>query len=120
MSEEEYIMDQITEEDLASREAGILEASQTLERIARKAARRNNASLTESELDLGEAKVYRGMHQLSRAKKNIKQAEAILENLEEDVLHLRRSIAMLHRLLVHKRISLDEAEHILFLSLLHM
>ncbi|MDG1539081.1 MAG: hypothetical protein P8Q40_04035 [Candidatus Poseidonia sp.] len=101
-------------EDIASREAGILEASQTLERIARKAARRNNASLTESELDLGEAKVYLGMHNLSRAKKNIKHAESILESLEEDVLHLRRSIAMLHRLLVHKRISLDEAEHILF------
>ena len=37
-----------------------------------------------------------------------------IRDREEDVLHLRRSIAMLHRLLVHKHISLEEAERILY------
>ena len=101
-------------QDRARREQGILEASQTLERIARQAARRENPSLAETEMDLGEAKVYLNIHQLSKAKKTIKRAERTLEELEEDVLHLRRSIAMLHRLLVHKHISLEEAERILY------
>ena len=101
-------------QDRAGREQGILEASQTLERIARQAARRENPSLAETEMDLGEAKVYLNIHQLSKAKKTIKRAERTLEELEEDVLHLRRSIAMLHRLLVHKHISLEEAERILY------
>ncbi|RJU90994.1 MAG: hypothetical protein DWC07_02100 [Candidatus Poseidoniales archaeon] len=100
--------------EMASREQGIREASATLERLARKAARRENPTLNESELDIGEAKVFLGMHQLKRAKGNLKQAEKTLDDLEEDVLHLRRSIAMLHRLLVHKHISLEEAERILY------
>ena len=41
-------------EDRAAREQGIREASQTLERIARQAAKRENFSLAESEMDLGE------------------------------------------------------------------
>ena len=98
----------------AAREAGIVEASATLERLARQAARRENPSLTESEMDLSEAKVYLNMHNLGKAKKTIKRAEKTLDELEEDVLHLRRSIAMLHRLLVHKHITLEEAERILY------
>ena len=65
-------------------------------------------------MDLGEVKVHLSLHQLSRAKKSLRRAERTLEELEEDVLHLRRSIAMLHRLLVHKHISLEEAERILY------
>jgi len=115
MTEEKFeIPDDVMAQELAEREQGILEASQTLERIARKAARQENPSLSETEMDLGEAKVYLGMHQLGRAKKNIKIAEKTLDELEEDVLHLRRSIAMLHRLLTHKHISLEEAERILY------
>ena len=107
-------MDDLMAEDLAMREQGIREASQTLERIARKAARRENPSLAESEMDLGEVKVHLSLHQLGRAKRTLRRAERTLEELEEDVLHLRRSIAMLHRLLVHKHISLEEAERILY------
>ena len=102
------------EADRAQREQGILEASQTLERIARQAARRENPSLAETDMDLSETKVYLNVHQLSKAKKSLKRAEVTLEELEEDVLTLRRSIAMLHRLLVHKHITLEEAERILY------
>ena len=70
-------------QDRARREQGILEASQTLERIARQAARRENPSLAETEMDLGEAKVYLNIHQLSKAKKTIKRAERTLEELED-------------------------------------
>ena len=117
MSEDTVVMDvpeDMLNQDRASREQGILEASQTLERIARQAARRENPSLSETEMDLSEAKVYLGIHQLGKARKTIKRAERTLEELEEGVLHLRRSIAMLHRLLVHKHITLEEAERILF------
>ncbi len=117
MADETFAMDtpsDMLEQDRAAREQGILEASQTLERIARQAARRENPSLTETEMDLAEAKVYLGIHQLSKAKKTIKRAERTLDELEEDVLTLRRSIAMLHRLLVHKHITLEEAERILY------
>ena len=112
MSDEVELID-TRREDLADREAGIRASTQRIEQIVRNAARRENATLTEAELDIGEAKVFLSMHQLSKAKKNVKRAEVILEDMEEDVLHLRRSIAMLHRLLVYKSISLDEAEHIL-------
>ena len=105
----EDAMDDLMAEDLAMREQGIREASQTLERIARKAARRENPSLAESEMDLGEVKVHLSLHQLGRAKRTLRRAERTLEELEEDVLHLRRSIAMLH-----KHISLEEAERILY------
>ena len=102
-------MDDLMAEERALREKGIREASQTLERIARQAARRENPSLAESEMDLGEVKVHLSLHQLGRAKRTLRRAERTLEGLAEDVLHLRRSIAMLHRLLVHKHISLEEA-----------
>jgi len=110
----EDLPDDVMAAELAARNDDIREASQTLERLAQKAARKENPTLTESELDIGEAKVYLGMQHLSKARKNIKRAEATLEELEEDVLHLRRSIAMLHRLLVHKHIGLEEAERVLF------
>ena len=67
--------------EMASREQGIREASATLERLARKAARRENPTLNESELDIGEAKVFLGMHQPKRAKGNLKQAEKTLGKL---------------------------------------
>ena len=68
MTDDDFeIPDDVMAQELAEREQGILEASQTLERIARKAARQENPSLSETEMDLGEAKVYLGMHQLGRA-----------------------------------------------------
>jgi hypothetical protein len=44
---------------------------------------------------------------------SVKKAEQALVTLEEDVLYLRRSIAMLHRLLKEKKIDTFEAENIL-------
>ena len=108
------VPDDVMREERALREQGIREASQTLERIARQAAKRENPSLAETDMDLGEVKVHLSLHQLGKARKTLKRAERTLEELEEDVLHLRRSIAMLHRLLVHKHISLEEAERILY------
>ena len=113
MPDDDALADMMAQER-AEREQGIREASQTLERIARQAAKRENPSLAETEMDLGEVKVHLSLHQLSKAKKSLRRAEKTLEELEEDVLHLRRSIAMLHRLLVHKNISLEEAERILY------
>ena len=101
-------------QDRAARQRGIVEASHTLERLARQAARRENPSLEETEMDLADAKAFLGIHQLTKAKKSIKHAEKTLNDLEEDVLTLRRSIAMLHRLLVHKHITLEEAERVLY------
>ena len=108
------VPDDVMAEERAQREQGILEASQTLERIARQAARRENPSLAETDMDLSEVKVHLSLHQLGQAKRSLRRAERTLAELEEDVLHLRRSIAMLHRLLVHKHISLEEAERILY------
>jgi hypothetical protein len=53
------------------------------------------------------------MHKLKHAKLSVKKAEKALVTLEEDVLYLRRSIAMLHRLLKEKKIERIEAENIL-------
>ena len=114
MSEATDVPNDVMAQERAMREQGIREASQTLERIARQAAQRENPSLAETEMDLGEVKVHLSLHQLGKAKKTLRRAEKTLEELEEDVLHLRRSIAMLHRLLVHKNISLEEAERILY------
>ena len=114
MSEPTDVPDDVMAQERAMREQGIREASQTLERIARQAAKRENPSLAETEMDIGEVKVHLSLHQLGKAKKTLRRAEKTLEELEEDVLHLRRSIAMLHRLLVHKHISLEEAERILY------
>ena len=108
MSEAIDVPDDVMAQERAMREQGIREASQTLERIARQAAQRENPSLAETEMDIGEVKVHLSLHQLGKAKKTLRRAEKTLEELEEDVLHLRRSIAMLHRLLVHKHISLEE------------
>jgi len=70
-------------------------------------------NISETESDILDARTYLGLQQLTRAKKRIRRAEHRLGTLEEDVLQLRRNIAMVHRILAHKNISLDEAELIL-------
>ena len=108
------VPENVRREDRAQREQGILEASQTLGAY-RSASRQTRTLTAETDMDLGEVKVHLSLHQLGRARKTLKRCfERTLEELEEDVLHLRRSIAMLHRLLVHKHISLEEAERILY------
>ena len=66
------VPDDVMREERALREQGIREASQTLERIARQAAKRENPSLAETDMDLGEAKVHLSLHQLGKAKKTLK------------------------------------------------
>lgn len=70
-------------------------------------------NISETESDILDARTYLGLQQLTRAKKKIRRVENKLGTLEEDVLQLRRNIAMVHRILAHKNISLDEAELIL-------
>jgi hypothetical protein len=70
-------------------------------------------NISETESDILDARTYLGLQQLRRAKKRIRKAEHRLGTLEEDVLQLRKNIAMVHRILAHKNISLDEAELIL-------
>ena len=70
-------------------------------------------SLAATEIDIIEAKKYLSLHKLKKARNSVKKAEKALETLEEDVLYLRRSIAMLHRLMKEKKIDSIEAENIL-------
>jgi hypothetical protein len=70
-------------------------------------------NISETESDILDARTYLGLQQLGRAKKRIRRVENRLGTLEEDVLQLRKNIAMVHRILAHKNISLDEAELIL-------
>ena len=74
MPEDDALANMMAQER-AEREQGIREASQTLERIARQAAKRENPSLAETEMDLGEVKVHLSLHQLSKAKKSLRRAE---------------------------------------------
>ena len=71
-------------------------------------------SLARTELDVAEARSHLNSHRLRRALKTVLRAEKALEDLKESVLHLRRSMALLHRLLKEKsHVSHSEVEHIL-------
>ena len=91
----------------------ILSASRELETMVQSVVRPDTNSLATTEVDIMEAKKYLSLHKLKRAKKSVKKAEQALVTLEEDVLYLRRSIAMLHRLMKEKKIDTIEAENIL-------
>ena len=94
-------------------ESRILSASNELDNLVQGVVQQDNNSLAATEIDIMEAKKYLTMHKLKRAKLSVKKAEKALVTLEEDVLYLRRSIAMLHRLLKEKKIDRIEAENIL-------
>ena len=71
-------------------------------------------SLARTELDVAEARAHLNHHRLRKALKTVLRAEKALEELKESVLHLRRSMALLHRLLKEKsHVSHSEVEHIL-------
>jgi hypothetical protein len=91
----------------------ILTASNQLESIVQSVVQDDTNSLAATEIDIMEAKKFLSMHKLSRAKKSVHKAEQALVTLEEDVLYLRRSIAMLHRLLKEKKVEQNEVENIL-------
>ena len=68
-------------------------------------AQNDTNSLAGTELEIGAARRFLHSHKLRRAMTSVKNAESSLVELEEDVLYLRRNIAMLHRLLNEKKIS---------------
>ena len=70
-------------------------------------------SLAGTELEIGAARRFLHSHKLRRAMTSVKNAESSLVELEEDVLYLRRNIAMLHRLLNEKKVSEKDIETIL-------
>ena len=91
----------------------IRSASTQPENIVQSMVGEDTNSLAATEIDIMEAKKYLSMHKLGRAKNSVLKAEQALVNLEEDVLYLRRSIAMLHRLLNEKKVERGEVENIL-------
>ena len=102
-----------TEEVKAEVERRIMSASEELDTLVRDVVQQDSNSLAATEIDIMEAKKFLSLHKLRRAKSSVKKAEKALVTLEEDVLYLRRSIAMLHRLLKEKKIDRIEAESIL-------
>jgi len=109
--EEREIPQTNTMSEESSRE--IRSASTQLENIVQSMVGEDTNSLAATEIDIMEAKKYLSMHKLGRAKNSVLKAEQALVNLEEDVLYLRRSIAMLHRLLNEKKVERGEVENIL-------
>lgn len=91
----------------------LMAASRELESIVYGVVQDETNSLAGTELDIMDAKKFLSVHKLYKAKMSVSRAEKALEELEEDVLYLRRSIAMLHRLLLEKQVTENEVENIL-------
>ena len=91
----------------------IMNASRELDDLVQGVVQQDGNSLAATEIDIMEAKNYLSLHKLKQARSSVKKAEKALVHLEEDVLYLRRSIAMLHRLLKEKKIDRIEAENLL-------
>ena len=109
----EPILPPVAQGTLDEVESRIMSASRDLDSIVQSVVQSDTNSLAATEVDIMEAKKYLSLHKLKRAKMSVKKAEQALVTLEEDVLYLRRSIAMLHRLLKEKKIDTLEAENIL-------
>ena len=110
---EESELPTVTRGTLNEVESRIMSASRDLDSMVQSVVQADTNSLAATEVDIMEAKKYLSLHKLKRAKVSVKKAEQALVTLEEDVLYLRRSIAMLHRLLKEKKIDTIEAENIL-------
>jgi len=110
---EEAQLPTVPQDTLDEVESRIMSASRNLDSIVESVVQSDTNSLAATEVDIMEAKKYLSLHKLKRAKMSVKKAEQALVTLEEDVLYLRRSIAMLHRLLKEKKIDTVEAENIL-------
>ena len=91
----------------------LIAASRELESLVFGVVQDESNSLAGTEVDIADAKLFLNAHKLKAARKSVKKAEQSLALLEEDVLHLRRNIAMLHRLLNEKKINEEEIETIL-------
>ena len=87
--------------------------SEELESMVMGVAHDDTNSLAGTDLEIGEARRFLHTHKLGRASASVKNAESSLVELEEDVLYLRRNIAMLHRLLNEKKVSENDIETIL-------
>ena len=83
----------------------LIAASRELESLVFGVVQDESNSLAGTEVDIADAKLFLNAHKLKAARKSVKKAEQSLALLEEDVLHLRRNIAMLHRLLNEKKIN---------------
>ena len=90
-----------------------MEVSRELESMVLGVANDDTNSLAGTEIEIGDAKRFLQSHKLRRALSSVKNAESSLIELEEDVLYLRRNIAMLHRLLNEKKVSAHDIETIL-------
>lgn len=110
---EEAALPSVAQGTLNEVESRIMAASRDLDSMVQNVVQSDTNSLAATEVDIMEAKKYLSLHKLKRAKVSVKKAEQALVTLEEDVLYLRRSIAMLHRLLIEKKIDTIEAENIL-------
>ena len=87
--------------------------SRDLETMVLGISQDDSNSLAGTELEIEVAKDYLQTHKLGKALSSVTKAENSLVDLEEDVLYLRRNIAMLHRLLSQKKISERDIETIL-------
>ena len=90
----------------------LIRASRELEHIVYGVSR-DDSSLAATEYDITEARTSLEQHQLMRASRSVRRAEKALSALEEDVVDLRRNIAMLNRLLKEKTLTDAEIEIIL-------
>ena len=79
----------------------LIRASRELEHIVYGVSR-DDSSLAATEYDITEARSSLEQHRLMRASRSVRRAEKALSALEEDVVDLRRNIAMLNRLLKEK------------------
>ena len=124
LDQDDFIMDaELGEGDLSDAQAAIaassesahrlMQASRELESLVQNVVSDEINSLATTELDLLQAKTFLETHRLRKARKSVRRAEKALNILEEDVLYLRRSIAMLHRLLREKALAEEEVENVL-------
>ena len=124
VDEVDFAMDADLEDgDLADAQAAIaastesaqrlMQASRELETLVQGVVSDEVNSLATTELDMLQARSFLEAHRLRRARRSVRKAEKALEVLEEDVLYLRRSIAMLHRLLREKALAEEDVENVL-------
>ena len=90
----------------------LIRASRELEHIVYGVSA-GDTSLSATEYDIVDARSSLEQHKLFRARRSVRRAEKALQTVEEDVVELRRNIAMLHRLLKEKTLTEAELEIIL-------
>ena len=90
----------------------LIRASRELEHIVYGVSA-GDTSLSATEYDIIDARSSLEQHKLFRARRSVRRAEKALQTGEEDVVELRRNIAMLHRLLKEKTLTEAELEIIL-------